>query len=175
MIEVNNCDRIIGDFLEINADIVQSETNSKLPKFIRKRKSKKTRNKLLKSAKKIKNSNYILTTENLRELFVYVYNNYPPKGQYKSIFMVKADEEAKNIEAVISFDNCKAIITIEKGISGFDISISEKKSDNYTESCNIHCNSLYHDNVRSEILEKINRKLLDDLSNYVIDIISSYN
>ena len=64
---------------------------------------------------------------------------------------------------------------MEKNITGFDISISDKKSDNYTESCNIHCDSLYHENIRYEVLEKINKKLLTDLTDYVIDIISSYN
>lgn len=174
MINIDDSGRIIGDFLEINADIVKRETMSKLPVFIKSIMSYNSRKKLLRAAIKLKGSDLILSTENLTELFIYVYNNFPPKGSYKSIYATKIDEDMKIIEAIIVFDTCKAIITIEKNVPGFDISISDKKSEDYTEGSSIHCESLDHIS-RSEILGKINKQLKSDMTDYIIEVVSKYN
>lgn len=174
MIDKNN-NRIIGDFFEINADIVQREVTSKLPKFIKHRISYRDRKKLLKAAIKIKNSDHVLNSDNLSEFFIYLYNNFPPNGKYKSVYASKYDEDLNIIEAIILFDSCKAVITIDRSSTGFDIRITDKKTNIFTESSAIHCDELSHNGSRSEVMKKINKRLKSDIADYIIEILQKYN
>ena len=88
MIDETSMDRIIGDFLEVNASILEKRVKSKLPKFISKFIWNKDKKKLLQNIDTLRNSDYILTMENISELSLYVYNNFDDK-KYKSIFLVK--------------------------------------------------------------------------------------
>ena len=53
MINIEDGTRLIGDFLEINADIVERRFKSKLPRLLANIEEKHSRNKLIKTAKKI--------------------------------------------------------------------------------------------------------------------------
>lgn len=177
MIYTEQTSRIIGDFLEINADIVLYEQSSpnKFVKIIRHFIAKRNRNKLLNSLKKLRDSNHILDTDNLLELFIYIYNNFPPKGSYNSIKTVKIlDEDGNKVEALVSFDNYSSLISIDKRESGFDIVIHELKEGN-SNSCSIHCDKMYSDNPRTEDwLFIINGQLLNDMCDYIDSIITQY-
>ena len=83
MIEAVN-KRLIGNFLEINGDIVKLELESR-KNFINKIKFKRMRKKLINHAKRIKKLNLVLTKDNLNELFYFIWNNYPPHGEFKDI------------------------------------------------------------------------------------------
>lgn len=176
MINIDNNDRIIGDFLEINADIEKKRSKSKLPKFIANMQSKIYRKKLLNKVTKLRNSNYILTTENLIELFNYVYIS--SNMHYKSIQSVTISNYQNIIclEALIVFDNCKVIINIDQPNNGFDISISEKIDNDNSESCNIHRYSLEDEGkIRARVLNKVNKQLLNDICDFICDTISLYD
>lgn len=174
----NHDKRIIGDFLEINADIVKERFESKLPNFLADLRSNYYRNKLIKSAKKLKNSNLPLSTENLYEFFIYVYNNFPPHGAFQSVILTKLNErdEGTNIEAVIQSEDLNAIISIDESETGFKVSISKRKTSDLKNGCTIHCKDrLVSTNSNSaELVTELNNLLLSDISDYIISIISAY-
>lgn len=174
--DTKSTNRIIGDFLEINADILLQYQKSKLPEFIKRKISFWHRKKLLKSARKIANSNIILTKDNLGELFAYTYNNFPPKGSFGCIICSKINNNEQQIEAVIKFDSYKAIITIDKDVSTFDLVVSYKNlEDNTNKNCSISCTNLNSDNpITKPLLEKINKRLLLDMSDYIVSNISLF-
>lgn len=168
--------RIIGDFLEINADIIQQRESSKLPKFIANIRASYHHKKLIKAVNKFKKSKYILTKDNLAEFFAYTYNNFPPYGSYKSVLASKInDKNANEIEGIIKFDSYKAVITIDKRYKKFDISIYNKVSQISSQSCSINVEKLYSEKeVSSELLSKINEKILEDMCDYILSIIMIY-
>ena len=176
MIDLENNGRIIGDFLEINADIVQKRFKSKLPSFLANIDEKYYRNKLIKRAKKMKNSNMILSIYNIYELFVYTYNNFPPDGKYKSIWRSKIMVSDNNVEAeaVIKFDNITSIISIDKNEETLDVNILEENNQYYTR-----CNKLLkHSKKGSKIdilLMRINKELLNIITDYIIETLEAYN
>ena len=104
----NSMDRIIGDYMEINSDIVVREFNSKLPKFISKWISRNQRKKLLSSIEKFRNSNYILTWFNLVELFTYIFNNFEPDHSYGII--TKVEIINNKMEALVEYDDYHALV-----------------------------------------------------------------
>ena len=169
-----NTDRIIGDFLEINADIISKEFKSKLPKFISKIHYNKYKKRLIKSATNLKNSNMILTKENLEELFSYCYNNYPPNGSYRSINKVMYNQDTGKYEGIIKFDNITAIIDIEKNYDGFTIGVKEKNIESGEwNNFSIHCIRLdTKNNAALDTIKNINKQLLEDISNFILDIIN---
>jgi hypothetical protein len=168
--------RIIGDFLEINSDIVQQEFESKLPKFMKKMKSKKLRKRLLDNIDKLRNSNMILGTDNLIELFSYVYNNFYPEASYKSIIKCKVDLDKEEYEAVIQFDNQTSIITIEKDTyPKFNINSKIMISKGASKGINIQVHELFSDNpTKNEILSNVNRELLNIICDYIEEIVEPY-
>lgn len=180
-------DRLIGDFLEINADIIYQRQISKLPKLFSNMKAKYYHKKLIKRVNRLKKSNYILTRDNLSELFSYIYNNFPPYGSYKSILTSKINnEDATQVEGVILFGSTelksytniysyKAVISIDNEINKMDVMVNLQKGDDY-ENLFFEIDKLYSENNKtSEILEILNKQLLDDLTDYILSVISLYN
>ena len=176
MIELDNNDRIIGDFLEINADIVSYKQLSKSPKFITNFSVKRKRKRLRKMIDKLKETDYVLNKNNLIEIFAYIYNNFPPYGRYGSIYMVKMNDiENTDIEAVIRFDNIVAVITIEDRMHGFGINIKDSSDPESLKSCSVNVNKLESKNKRSkDLLKKINERLFKDMIDYIESIILLY-
>lgn len=168
--------RIIGDFLEINSDIVQAEFESKLPKFLRKLKFRKQRKRLLENVNKLRNSNMILEVDNIIEFFSYIYNNFYPETSYKSVFKCKVDIEKEIYEGVIKFDNQITIITIEKEFyPKFNVNSKIMITDSVSNGIDIQTDKLFSDNDRkNDILSKVNKILLDDICSYIEDIIKPY-
>ena len=165
-------DRIIGSFLEINGDIILQENESKLPKFIKKIRSRYYRNKVIKSIKKLRNSNHILSKDNIEEFFSYTFNSFPPYGKYKSVVTSKIDNNTT--EGILEFDNYKVIITIEKDEENFEIHINEINEDRY-DTYNLYLDKLYSESKSSrEILYTINNRLLNDICDFINTIVMLY-
>ena len=165
-------DRIIGSFLEINGDIILQENESKLPGFIKRIRSKHYRKKLIKSINKLRNSKYILTKENIEEFFSYTYNGFPPYGKFKSVIMSKVDNDIT--EGVLKFDKYKIVISIYKNEENFEIHIVE--SNEYgNDSYNLYMDKLYSEaKANRELLYMINDKILNDICDFINDIIVLY-
>ena len=159
--------RLIGDFIEINADISNQQHNSKLPKFISKHRANRYRKRLIKSAKNIATSKMILNRDNLYEFFIYCYNNFK-NGAFRSVFQVKADSNYSKIQAVLKFDIYYVIIYIEKDKEVFDIDIKDRGADD-RKSCSVTVNELTSRNPKtSDLLKEVNAELLENISEYIL-------
>ena len=166
--------RIIGDFLEINSDIISNQAKSKLPKFISNIVYNRYRKKLKKAIIKLKNSNVVLTKDNLSEFFIYCYNNFPPNGSYKSIHKVLYNTTSGKVEGIIKFEALQAIIDIEDNYDGFTIAVKDKdlETGNYN-NFSIHCNMLQSKtNIGKSTLELINKQLIEDISDFIMENVS---
>ena len=174
MIDESNTNRIIGDFLEVNASMIEKREKSKFPKFISNYIWKKDRDKLLKNIDTLKNSNYILTLENISELSLYIFNNFDEK-RYKSIIKVKVDEliTYSNMEMIMKFENITAIFDFNSSESTFEIKIMELLDNDNRNNFNFTLHKLSSSKNLS-ILEKINIELKNILCDYIYEIISSY-
>ena len=167
--------RIIGDIIEINADILRENIESKYPKFIANIISRRQRSKLLKSITKFRNSNYILTIDNLTEFFVYIFDNFD--GAYGCIQKIdlKSDSVKSTIDTKIAFDNYAIIINIETNnpkmnMSGCTINEHGNTLFSISES------SLYSTKPNAkDMLPILNTRLKNDMSDYMYNIIDSYN
>lgn len=169
-------DRIIGDFLGINAEMINQRETSKLPKFVSNIRYKIYQRKLLKNVDKLRKSNYILNMHNLAEFFSYTFNNFPPYGDFKSVQNSKINnEEGTELEAILKTESYSAVITINKKLDVFEISIYNKKSDTDSERISISLNKLHTDNENIyEIINRINVNLLNDICDYLYETISYY-
>lgn len=174
-------DRLIGDVMEINGDILMQEQNSKLPKFLARIRSRYYRSKLIKSAKKLRKANVPLTYDNLRELFNYMISNYPPEGSYKNIKKVKiyTASEIDYMDAWVELDNLKFLIKFNSTaeVRGkFDVTISHTVSETLTETFEIMLSKLETTKPElRDIIRELNNTLYNVIADYIIETISSYN
>lgn len=172
---MTNNSRIIGDFLEINADIIEHGAKSKLPKFIINLRKKKYKNRLKKSIQKLAESNMILDRDNLAEYFVFLYNNFPPNGNFKSTYQVKTmGEEFERMEAVLKFEDIMCLIKINQDDpEGFDINArTNGLGDESAHGFDIRALKL--DSIKPDVkplISMINKQLLKDMSDFLMDLI----
>ena len=175
MIDINSSSRIIGDFIETNAFILEQSTNSKLPKFITKNNKKRKINKLIKICKKLRESSFILNTQELYELFNYIYNTKDTHS-FKSIITIKMVDVGiyTSIETAVNTDNFNSIIRINTdNLDTFELIAKEKEIDSI--GVNLTLNKLYDDNPkRSKLLYDINKELREILCDYIIEILEIY-
>jgi hypothetical protein len=173
MIDQESTNRIIGDFLEVNASMIEKREKSKLPKFISNIIWENDKKKLLKNVDTLRNSNYILTMENISELSLYIFNNFDDK-KYKSIFLVKVNEliTYENMETVVKFDNITAIFDFNSNDNTFDIKIMEILDNGNRNNFNFTLHKLHNNTI--PIINKINDELRNVLCDYIYEIISLY-
>ena len=174
MIDETTTNRIIGDFLEVNASMIEKREKSKFPKFIARFIWKQDKKKLLKNVEVLRNSGYILSMENLAELSLYVHNNFD-ENKYKSIFFVKIDKMITydSMEMVVKFDNITAIFDFDNNGATFDVKILELIDGNKnTYNFTLHRLKV---NNNGELLFKINEEIRGVLCDYIKEIISLYN
>lgn len=179
MIDETNTNRIIGDFLEVNAAMIEKREKSKFPKPIAKFIWRQDQKKLLKNIKTLRDSGYILSMENLSELALYVYNNFDNKN-YKSIFKVKIDKMItyNAMEMVVKYENITAIFDFDNNSNTFDIKILELEKDSVGEIGKNTYNFTLHrlkSDKNNPVLYNINEELRGVLCDYITDIISLYN
>ena len=178
MIDKNNMDRIIGDYLEINSDIVAREFNSKLPEFISKWISKKQRKKLLSSLYKFRDSDYVLDWINLIELFTYVYNNFEPDHSYGVINNTVLSSEGR-LEAFILFDNYQCLIYFDQlpiNYSEEDIKFNLKmRNINANNGIDIYLTKLKGTSKQvQDMVSELNYVLKNTITEYIESTLKKY-
>ena len=174
MVDETSMNRIIGDFLEVNASIIDKRYHSKFPKFISNYIWKKDQNKIIKNIESFRKSDYILTLENISELALYIFNNFDDK-KFKSIIKVKIDKSITydNMEMILKFQNITAIFDFNSNDTTFEIKIMESLDDGNKNNFSFTLHSL-SSGKRLSILDKINKELKNVLCDYIYEIISSY-
>lgn len=170
--------RIIGDILEINSDIINKRIESKAPKFITNLKEKYYRyrlNKIIKSFKK----KLILDKFNLEELFSYILTYY--EGKYKCIQKIRqfTNNNDKNdiyADIVVNEDNSSTIssyrynITISNDKPNMTITASEYCIDGSVNTMNYKVVNLYTDNFKVNT----NNNMITVLNNSLVDVLTSF-
>ena len=174
-----NNERIIGSCLEINSDIIRMKfEDTKTPKLFIFIKENFYRHKLIKSVKKLEKANVPLNKENLLELFAYIFSNFPPYGNYRSIKQVMhVDKEDMNIwKAVIRYsEDIVYSIDIDAKEDTFTVAIivrdSEKDSRN---TVTVYLKELYSkkENIDEHIYE-LNKLLINIIKDYILEVIES--
>mgnify|MGYP004507037313 CR=1 FL=1 len=165
--------RLIGNFLEINGDIVKLETESR-KNFINKIKFKRMRKKLIDHTKRIKKLNLVLTKDNLNELFYFIWNNYPPNGEFKEIKSTKINHEEDYIESKIEYEDYQIIITIYQDEDDIEFQIRSSNQEDDKKNINISRKDVSDDGEFKSIFETLNSKLLELISDYILEIIIKY-
>lgn len=176
MIHAEETTRIIGDFIELNADIIFYKYLIKGPKWYRTFRTNQKYKRLLNALEEFHKSKFILTYQNVAELFIYIYNNFPPKGSYNSIKSTKiVGEDARLVYGDLSFENCIAYITINRSTGIMDIDAKMKKPDGSSNGCHISLSSLKTDNALvKDIIDALNRQLIEEIYNYIYFTIDQF-
>jgi len=169
MIELNNS-RLIGDFFEMNSSIAYEEaSNTKSFKWLVKYRAKKQRKKMITIIDKLCNSGYVLTRDNVYELFVYLFNNsdiYSREGL--KIFKPAGLESDDRIEGVIKLDNILCLIHIDHNLEYMEITIETKSSNNSSSKVEINRKDLAdYSGIAGEQLKKINKFLLETINEFI--------
>ena len=170
-----NYDRIIGDFLELHAEINSMSTSDdykRYPKFIKNIIIKKYHKKLVNTVSRLRSANQPLTRDNLIEYFTYLFNNYPPHGTYKSTTVVKKLDGI--IFAVVKIDNMKIKFNIGLDENNFNIVIHASKEDDNIKSYDVSLRKLYTENKKvSDMIDRINQVLISDMTDYILENIET--
>ena len=167
MITPENKNRLIGDFFEINSSIAYEESsNTKTPKFIVKWRAKHQRKKLLSIIYNLSQSDYVLTRDNVYELFVYLFNNrdiYDTKDTIK-IFLPNDGDSNDRIEGVIVLDGIKCLIHIDHNVEYLEITVETKDGNKVS----INRKTLSDNSgIANESLDKINKFLLTTMYDFI--------
>lgn len=175
---IKSTSRLIGDFLEINANILNDQFYSRYPKFLAKLIAKYYRSRLIKSAKKLKESNMILSIDNLTELFIYISSSY--EGKYKNItnIIINSNTVHSIIDATVNVDNISALITIDTAQPNIEL-VCKLLIDEAISSFNISLTELKNKKMSlkryNDIIDKLNNVLLCNMVDYILDSIVPYN
>lgn len=172
----NSIKRLIGDFIEINANIVQEEFQSKYPEFIKKFKSRRMRKRLLKNVERIRKSGIILDADNLIEYFSYIVSNYYPETKFGVISKCFIDESIGIYQAVITLEKQTAIILIDKSrYPKFSVSTKLLLKDETSTGINIEVDKLESSNYKkNKMLSLINTSLVNDICDFIVEKIKPY-
>lgn len=178
MISLENKNRLIGDFFEANSSIIYEEsTNTKSPKFLVKYRAKKQRKKLISIINNLCSSDYVLTRDNVYELFVYLFNNADifKKNEIK-IYKPNDGNADDRIEGVIVVDNLMCLMHIEHNSDYIEITLQTKSSN--TESSKVEINRKEvsdKSGIANESLQKINKFLLEIIREFLLFNISRFD
>ena len=178
MIVKEDNSRIIGDFLEINGNILYQKQSSKLPNFIKNIRYNYYHSKLIKLVDKFVNSNYILTKNNLVEFFAYVFNNYLPNGSYDIVKFTKYNYTGDIIESCLEFedeeDKYVCVITINTNDQLFELK-AKKTTPTGTINANVFLSQLATTKEScKDIVNIINSRLIISIKNYILSILNAY-
>ena len=171
MISLDN-DRLIGDFFESNSSITYEEsTNTKSPKWLVKYRAKRQRKKLLSIINGLCKSDYILTRNNLYELFVYLFNNADIyKNESITVFKPNSDSLDDRIEGVIKVDNIMCLIHIDHNIEFMEITIETSSKDNKNNISKVEINRKEladPSGIAENQLKRINKYLLEIIYDFI--------
>ena len=175
MIDENSYTRIIGDFLEINADISRDQFYSKWPNCIARFVATRQRKRLLGSINKLRKSNIVLDYNNLYEFFILLYSNYPPEGSFGDVVKVLYSEEKGILEGILKFDNYNVLISLDDHSNGF-FDIKAKKTENgLTNGIDLSARQLMSKKKEYEsIYRDINKQILENICDYIEIIVKNF-
>lgn len=185
MIDSSDMSRIVGEYIELNANILTVQYKSKFPKFIAKWIANRQRKKLLSTITKFRNSDYILTWANLVEYFSFLFNRFPPDGKYESVMRVRIDEMEynKRIESAVIFGDYYAMLYFENVPEEripenvkFNLVMKDKNPNDPSPSINIYLDRLQFRsmNGRSNMVRDLNDTLRNDICDFLEMMISPY-
>lgn len=187
---MNNSKNIIEDFLLLNQEI-NNKVNS-VPKYFKniykKIFIKNYKNKLKKVAYKINDTDFIITIDNIKELFGDVFSTFSPNGSFGCIKMISFNTDINSskdyivVKGIIDIESDDKIeITYANSENRFDISMRLKNNNkskptdpeynHYTFSGNKleTTNNLYSDTIN-----KINKALIKTISEYIVYCIDEF-
>jgi hypothetical protein len=178
MITLDNKNRLIGDFFEINSSIAYEESsNTKTPKFIVKWRAKRQRKKLLTIIHNLSLSDYVLTRDNIYELLVYLYNNkdiYNADNKIK-VYLPNDGLENDRIEGLILLDDLKCLIHIDHNNDYIEFTLETKSKSGNISKVEINRKTLADKSgIANESLERVNRFLLYTIYDFLEFNINKY-
>ena len=173
--------RIIGDIIEINSDIIEKRVKSKSPKIITNIKEKYYRYRLNKVIKGFK-SKLIFNKSTLEELLSYINAYY--EGKYKCIVKVDiknlSDDNITTSEIIVNpkddnLNNVRYYITINKKPE-IDLSVSQYYIDGTViyDKINIENLSNKQNNKDYIYLKYLNDALVDVLTEFINEYLSRF-
>ena len=167
--------RLIGSFIEINADILADQINSKHSKFIAKIIADRNRKKLLRLANKLSRTKIILDRENLLEFFTYIHSNYEGKyGIIKNIIISGNEYDFDIAASIIIDDDIRYVVTITNQKEMQIVCNPNYKTS--TGGFNTFKTRLYSSRKEyEEYLSLLNVELSKELFRYIHEVIAQYS
>lgn len=172
MIEYDQ-NRIIGDFLELNAEIAYNENTAKgIKKLFVKGKSKKYRKRIIQLLDEFVKSDYILNRDNLYEAFIYFYDSkdiYKPK--YLQVFKPdnKDDDMSSRIEGLINYNETLCLIHLDSEREDFDLNARHNAPPNGEfVKIAVSRTELKNDVILHDEISQINTYLKAEIADYII-------
>ena len=177
--------RLIGDVLEINSDIINRRANYKGPKFINNIKEKYYRFRLNKIINKMRH--LILNKFNIIELVTYIETYY--KGKYKSIQNISRSHNINGNETINilvkvqskdpEIDHILYNITIIDNNPNIEISYTIYNTDTSILSITIYVPDLYYKKSKhkldaNNIIKILNISLVDILISFLKEYLERY-
>jgi hypothetical protein len=171
--------RIIGDFLEINAEISYNESITKgfFKKLSMKSKCKKQRKRLVELLEDFVRSDYILTRDNIYEAFVYFYDSkdiYTPK--YLKVFKPdnKEDDMSSRIEGLINYKHLMCLIHLDSDRNDFDLNVKYNDPIGELSKISVTRTELKNDFILSAEVADINKYLKAEIGDFILSQIEPY-
>lgn len=171
--------RIIGDFLEINAEISYNESTAKgfFKKLFVKRKCKKYRKRLIELLENFVRSDYILTRDNLYEAFVYFFDSkdiYTPK--YLKVFKPdnKEDDMSSRIEGVINYKHLMCLIHLDSDRNDFDLNVKYNNPTGEMSKISVTRTELKNDFILATEVNSINTYLKAEIADFIMSQIQPF-
>ena len=176
--------RIIGDILEINSDIIRQRVESTSPKFITKLKESHYRKRLDKAIKNIRKQDMILNKFNIQELLYYVYTYNDIKYDYiqliktsniGNISTITAEFLIENLREDIS--NIKYVLSVSSKEPNISILNIIHKKDGTVETNTIRIEALYIENKDSDLyyaISILNSYLLEVMEKFLLNYLERF-
>lgn len=170
-----NKELIIGNCFKINADILFTYNNSIYPKFIANIIKNYYRKKLIRSINKLYKANKPLDAYNLYDFFLYLNNNYRDES-YGNITKTEYFDNIDIIKAYLDFDIYKCIFKVKNDDNFVELRYSKKENNKPIKTYIVELDQLSSTkNDISKDIENINKILLTNIANYILETINSYN
>ena len=176
--------RIIGDILEINSDIIKQRVESKSPKIITSIKEKYYRHRLDKLIKRFNKNKIILSTQNVQELLVYLYTYNDKKYKYITNIRMSNNFGLNLLSADLSIDpdvsyikDIKYVISISSREDEMNILTIVHRAEGTVITHTVkllYLSYLDLDNEISIAIAKLNEALLDLLESFLLDYLGRF-
>ena len=168
--------RIIGDALELNAEINEDIFTSKAPGFIKFFMKKYYAFKMSRIVKKIESGNVPLNKKNLVELAEYIHNNYQPDCRFNNIRHVRYFESSDSYLMRLEFNGSVLVYNLHDAnndkVQSFTCKITP---DNSGKAYEVELKEMITDNpdIKTTVFDA-NSELYKVIAQYILTIIGKY-